>query len=271
MWLAGRLAVAFLAVVSSAALATEFRARLFGHEVVIAKSGFDDQLSVNGRVLQKSPILSISEMAVVSGVGVAIGRSGDGGNSCEASPFVLSFPAGDAARLDGPLDTCRPVSHDVMTGEISLNTRALPGKAGERWTWRPEEGFRATGTTSHSPNMRRGWAALRAREVTHPLDLYEYGEVAESIRGLLGSDEQAFLPALAGPGSIRFEGDLLVSRACMAHNCDRTGALLLADLQTRRLFLAWKPEVKPIVVRPAVGDWNGSARGQLRAWAAAWK
>jgi hypothetical protein len=263
--------IVLLSMSVTGAASLDYRGRLFGHEVVVAKKGFDDQLSVDGLALLKESVLAVSEVAMVAGVGIAIGSSATGGNMCSPAPFVISFPKGEPPRLDGPLDACRPVSHQVHEGDILFARRASPSYEGQRWTWTLDRGFQEAGSTRHTPDPARGWAALRSRHVDHPLGLFDYGEIASRMKALVGSDEKAFAAILGGPGSGEFRGDLFVGKACMAHNCDRTASLVVADIRSRQVFLAWKAEGQPIVVRPAVPEWNSAARQELRSWAQPWK
>lgn len=78
--------------------------RAFGHDISILKNKVgqtQDQLSVDGKVIHANEYVSFDEIAVVNGTPIIGGDSSPGGNACDASPFVLSFPAGKAPRLWG--------------------------------------------------------------------------------------------------------------------------------------------------------------------------
>jgi hypothetical protein len=218
-------------------------------------------------------ILSLDESTLVANVPVAIGSSGDGGNWCDASPFVLSFPRGQKPRLDGPLHECAPVTRKVEKDHIIFSTAALPGRNGKRWRWTPEKGFELAGVIVHTPDASLGWAKLRERKLSHPSDLFDYREVAAVLDRLLKGDKRRFLAYVSGPGGVEVRDDMLVGQACLPHACADTGALVVVSLSTKQIFLAWKSENKPVVTRPAMAEWSQSAVEELKSWteAMAWE
>lgn len=53
-----------------------------------------DSLKIDDREVLKNYYVDIDAMHVVHGMAVAVGTSSAGGNACEGSPFVVSFPKG---------------------------------------------------------------------------------------------------------------------------------------------------------------------------------
>jgi hypothetical protein len=265
------IAIAFLPALVAASQDTP--KRYFGHEVqLLSGNDGETRLVVDGRELVRHEIIGIDEAAIVGGVGVVIGYSGSGGNACDQPPFVLSFPGNKAPRFDGPLDTCSEVIHVIGKDEIQFEVKALPGRDGERWLWTPQSGFQSAGSIKHVPSPEKTWSVLRSRKVDHPYpwELFDYAEIASQIHALLGPEEQEFLPIITGVGSGDFQGDMYVGTSCTPHMCDDTGALIVADLERERVFLAWKTENRPIIVRPPIKEWSHSGRVALRDWSKTW-
>ena len=119
------------------------------------------------------------------------------------------------------------------------------------------------------PMYRSTWPR---RDVKYPGELLVYGQIASQIIALLGADRahyEQIIQGVAAPGV--FRGDTYVGSACKPHACMDEGAILVADIQRQRVFLAWKPEGKSIVVRPKVNEWPAIARDALSEWAERWK
>jgi hypothetical protein len=242
----------------------------FGHEIRFSGTFGEERVLVDGKEMVRNGSVGISEVAVVKGVGVAIGFSGSGGNVCDASPFVISFPEGKAPRFDGPLDTCDEVKHVTTNDEIKFEIAAIPGRDGQRWSWTPQSGFQSLGSIKHVESPEKTWSDLRSRNIQHPSELFDYADIASQMHALLGTDEKPFLSIITGVGSVDFQGDLFVGQSCARHMCGDEEALIVADLEKQTVFLAWKTENAPIIVRPPVKDWSAAARAALRDWAKAW-
>ncbi|WP_165447969.1 hypothetical protein [Rhizobium leguminosarum] len=117
--------------------------QLFDHHVVITKgSDSQDSLRIDDREVLKDYYVDFDEMHVVDGIGVAVGTASAGGNACEGSPFVVSFPKGKNPRIDGPLDSCFPVTVKPSDGKLILSTPATPNAPGQKWEWTASAGFK---------------------------------------------------------------------------------------------------------------------------------
>ena len=270
-------AVTVVAMVTSQigiANAAVFEMKMFGHHVVVLQRDFEQVLSIDGRdVLAefdprfadnvrdvlKDAILHIEDIHLISGTPAIVGSSSAGGNACDAAPFVVSFPRDSNPRVDGPIESCRPVRMDVLVDQLNFSTTALPNSPGETWTWTTASGFAKSGSRDFVADTSRGWPELREKTVSHPSELLSFGEVAAQINDLLG----------VGSGS--FNGDYFVGSACTRHLCQEEEALLVASIQDKQVFLAWKPSGEKIVVRPPVKQWPERAKAALREWAAKWK
>ncbi|MFD1745036.1 hypothetical protein ACFSE1_06120 [Rhizobium helianthi] len=266
------LATAIVVLQCDLLAARDLDIRLFGHRVSIAKSN-DDQFSlkVDDREIHRNYFVDIDDVHVVGGTPVAVGASSGGGNACESSPFVLSFPEGQNARIDGPLDNCMPVKVTVSQDKLYFAIAPQPGTPGKRWEWTAGQGFREVGSEAFVADTSKGWDQLRERTIDHPAALLSYAEVARQINGLAGEDEALVKDILLGVGSGEFKGDLFVGTTCTRHMCDEQQAIVVADLRSRSVYLAWKPSGQKIKVQPVVGAWPEKVKAELRLWAAKWK
>ncbi len=256
----------------SFAVAANLDIRLFGHQVTITKRD-DDQysLKVGNREILKNYYIDIEEVHVVGGTPVAVGTSSGGGNACASAPFVISFPPGQKARLDGPLDSCMPVNVDFSDDKLSFSTTPQPNIPGQKWEWTASAGIHEIDGEAFVPDTNKGWDQLRERSVTHPASLLEYAEVAAEINRLAGSDKSMIDDILTGVGSGEFKGDLFVGTACTRHMCSDQEGIVVADLRSRTVYLAWKPSGQKIKVSPPVKTWPENAKAELRLWSAKWK
>jgi hypothetical protein len=241
--------------------------KAFGHEVEIYGALGEQKLVVDGREVLENWSLGLEGTAIVDGIGILIGTSNTGGNACDVSPFVISFPPGQSARIDGPLANCHAVTYTVHQDIIRFETQAGPAHDGDVWSWTPAGGFEEVGTTSFTPDQTKGWAALRERSASNPGDLLDYGEIANQIDDLLGPDREEVLPIIAGVGSGHFDGDAFVGSSCLPHMCTFVETMVFAHIPTKKVFLAWKLEDEPVVIRPKLSEWPQVARMALVRWA----
>jgi len=255
----------------SIATAAALDLKMFGHHIVIRQSDYEQVLSIDGRNVLKDATLTIDDVRVISGIPTVIGSSSPGGNSCNSSPFVVSFPVDGNPRVDGPIESCYPVNVDVQADKIVFSTRALPNTPGQTWTWMPKDGLGKSESQDFVADSSKGWSELREKTANHPSDLLSYGEIAAQINELLATDKEFYSDIILGVGSGSFEGDYFVGSSCTRHMCTEQEALLVAAIQEKKVYLAWKPSGEKIVVRPPVKEWPDKAKGALREWAAKWK
>lgn len=255
----------------SVAAAANFEMKMFGHHIVVLERDFEQILSIDGREVLKDAILSIDEIHLVSGTPAIIGASSAGGNACDSAPFVISFPSDAKPRVDGPIESCRPVKMDVLTDQVTFATTALPNMQGETWVWTPTGGFAKSGEHDFVADTSKGWSELREKTVSHPGELLSFDEVAAQINALSGNEKDTYSGIIMGVGSGAFDGDYFVGSACTRHMCQEEEALLVASIQEKQVFLAWKRSGEKIVVRPVVSIWPERAKAALREWAAKWK
>lgn len=259
-----------LFVIASSASAGEIFIRAFGSSIQVVGRTGPQALKIDGRQVHSNVFVSVEEIGSVADVGVIIGTSSGGGNICDGSHFVISIPRGRAARFDGPLNACGTVLKSIGGDAIEFERPASPGIHGSTWRWTFADGFQPTGTLTHTASPSRGWPELRERQIAHPIELLSYGPIAGRIRAMTESDYPIFATIIGGPGSGEFRGDMYVGTTCAPHQCSIQEAITIADLTTRQVFLAYKLDGLPIVVRPKVAEWPPAARAALRNWARKW-
>lgn len=243
--------------------------RIFGHEVwILGDARGGERLLVDEREVHADWYLSIDEILVLADVGIVIGFSSPGGNACNGAPFILSFAlVGDAPpRIDGPLPTCSVVTQTILADQILFETSPFPTRPGQAWVWTPADGIQALPDIPFVANAARGWTEMRERTAGHPADLFDYEVIAQQIYDLLGDRREEALRIVLGVGSGRFDGDMFVGTACEPHNCGLTASILIADMQTRQVFVAYKPDDGPLVILPDADLWPPNPRSALLQW-----
>jgi len=262
--LAWRAIILFVTFVQAALADNEMK--VFGHRVEVVGPFNDQRLVVDGAVLVKDAIVSISQIDVVGRTGVLIGGASGGGTACDTSPFIVSFPAGEPPKVDGPIEECEMGNITIHPESIEIVHSASPYMPGHRRIWTADGGFKDSGPVAFEADNKLGWDALRGHDLAFPIDLYKNSEVEAAIKALTGPDDQKFVTGLSGPSEGEFVGDAYFGTGCAAHNCAWAGSFVIVDIATRTVFVAWKDEDSPFAVRPPVRDWPGRFRFRLKEW-----
>lgn len=244
--------------------------KISGHTIVIEGSMPEEDLKIDGRSVHKDAIISFDELVVVDGVPALLGSSSPGGNACDGSPFVLSFPKEGRPRLDGPIDNCAWFQHQTLDGGVEFSTHEVPGQKTDHWRWTPKDGFAQLASTDVQPDADASWDSLREKTLEHPSEAFQNAGVSTTIKGLLGSQFGMFQQLMTGVGSGEFKGDDYVGTACRPHMCMDEAGLLFLSAHDRQAFAAWKPDGGKIVVFPPVKQWPEKAKSELRLWAKKW-
>jgi hypothetical protein len=262
--------VCFLILVVSGptvARADSLSMMMFGHLVAVFKSGdFQEKLLVDGKTIFTDAYVSIAEIGYFNNVGVAIGSLSSGGNACEASYFVLSFPLNEKPRIDGPVGNCFPIRYSIRDGGIEFKADALPNKQGVEWRWTPAEGMSPVKEFSFKSKDSNGWTALRSRQISHPSDLLKYKDLSVIWNDLVGADRPQVIQMMSGPGAMEYKTDFVIGTACIPHACKSDETLILADIPNKQMFLAWKLEKTSAVTRPDINKWPDSAKLEFSRW-----
>ncbi|WSG95377.1 hypothetical protein U8P76_23710 [Rhizobium johnstonii] len=245
--------------------------KIDGHEITVEGAAFDKALKIDGRSIHKDAIIGFKELAVVDGTPALIGYSASGGNACDSSPFILSFPPGGEPKMDGPIDACFSIVHQVEGDRILFSTKPAPGHDTERWSWTSKDGIAELAAEPFKADADAGWSDLRERKLQRPSDVFANTGVTASIKDLVGADFFWYQELMNGVAGGEFKGDDYIGTSCRPHMCsDEAGLLFLASGQ-RAVYVAWKPDGKKIVVRPSVNEWPEKAKVALRDWARRWK
>lgn len=265
--------LALIAILSftTASIADDFNAILFGYSVEIYGET-EETMHLDGKPTITDGRLTIDEITIVNGIPTLVGNSLSGGNACEGSPFIVSFPPSGQPRIDGPIEgaDCALVTRKVEDTAITFSTAPSAGRVGKIWVWTPSAGLAEQASVEMQPDLTKGFATLRERTVKHPSELFNYGEISSAISDLLGPDLGAYRETLDGTGSGKFVGDDYVGTACTPHMCGLQEALVFVSAKEHRIYAAWKPDQKKIEVRPPVDEWPDKAQAELATWARKW-
>lgn len=264
-------AALIVAVLPLAAMAQPRSISTLGHQISIRpSSGGSELLEVDSRVLLSDFHIDIRETGVLSGVAFAVGERNEGGNVCEGSIFIVSMPSQDFARLDGPLNSCEIGNYHVEAEQIVVKTPASGSHDGKRWVWTPA-GLSAPSAVKFIPKEGDAWGAITQKLITHPSELMEYREFVERLSSVLGAARPAYLRIADGPGSVKYEGGILVAEACQSHACDSTALLVAIDPTSRQVFLALKDtDRRKFVVPYATREWPTVVQNRLTSRRARW-
>lgn len=247
--------------------------RFFGHSVWISKDAhtLGETLRLDDRAVLTDDVISLQETTLVDGTPVLIGVAGPGGNICDPAPFVISFPANAAPRVDGPVETCNFAQIEIGKRQIDFSALNYTRDGTRHWAWTVADGLTELVPEADEPDDSKGWQALRERSIGHPGEVFDYGPIADQIAALLAADLSAYRRVLSGTGSGEFKGDDYIGTTCEPHLCGIVEALVFLSAKDQRVFAAWKPNGKKIEVRPRVGEWPEKARLELKSWAAQWE
>ncbi|MFS2327594.1 hypothetical protein U2P60_19650 [Brucella sp. H1_1004] len=102
--------------------------KISGYEISLTEQDYEKILKVDGREMHRNAIIHFYEVTTVAGVPIIVGSSSAGGNACDGSPFVISFPLNGKPRLDGPIDSCASVSYEIDQGKVVFLSPNIPGK-----------------------------------------------------------------------------------------------------------------------------------------------
>jgi len=258
------------------------KAVLFGHEVAIrsfAKHNGDeiletDVLTIDKKVLLKARQIHLWDSGTVAGTRVTVGMHTSGA-MCDNNFFVLVFPDRGPPRIDATLSACA-VHYAIEKDQVIFETFYSPPAAEDktvrsRWIWTarglsPEQHF----------NLKTGAAPrlLQSRSLQRLSELLEHSEFTEQIEQFAQASslsEDALFASIKGSGSVRYEGGVMVAKACQADNCGLSSLLAVVDLTSNRLYLALKTSDAPVVVAPDRASWPSASAGELSQWLAQWQ
>ena len=266
-----RLAFLILCLSTQFALASSTNIKVFGHDLEISSKvkGDGEVLTIDKKQLLKDQYIAIREIGSFGSTGFVIGDTGPGGNACNGSLFVLSFTANEPTRIDGPLATCGPVQYKIEKERIIVETHATPNLDGARWTW-TANGFGPPEILKFVPVGGTGWNELRSRSIQHPSELLQHAEFSEKITKLLGLQYPTFTRVVDGPGSVRYESNVMIGTACQSHSCDDTSLLIAVDIASQKVAIALKDGNKLPIVLPRDANWPDAAKADLRRWRTRW-
>lgn len=245
--------------------------KISGHEISLTEQDYERILKVDGREMHRNAIILFYEVTTVAGIPIIVGSSSAGGNACDGSPFVISFPEDGKPRLDGPIDSCASVSYKIDQGKVVFLSPNIPGKGQDKWEWTAIEGMKSSGTIAYKATDTSGWNALREQSIQYPWDAFNNVEISGQIKQLLGPDLDKFQGILTGIATGSYQNGDFIGHACTPHSCTVEEAIIFLSYADKKVYAAFKPDGQKIKVFPIVKEWPEKAKSELRSWSKKWK
>ncbi|WP_457659731.1 hypothetical protein [Sinorhizobium medicae] len=246
---------------------------LFGHKITVFEIDFTRTLKVDGRDMVADRSIDFEEVTIVGNVPVLIGNSSGGGNMCGPTPFVISFPEGQAPKIDRPADMCSETDYKIVGDSLEFRTpdeiAATHGQ--DKWTWTFKDGFDTGARTGPKADISKGWEAIRERAWQEPSDLLGNGVVNAELHRLLGERYDKFRALLIGvPQDHEFPGKDYFGTTCIPHSCPFGGGFIYLSGRDRQIYAAWKgwEETDKVQTSTPVKTWPKNVRSHLKSWAA---
>lgn len=273
---AGLIGAALLILGALDPAVAQTKLKLFGHDVAVRSFvkhvGEEivntDILVVDKKTLVKNRQVYILGTGSFGDTGFAVG-SHTSGAMCDNTYFVLAFAASAPPRINGRIQSCAvrfAIEKDAIVFETMHNLDGDDHDLRSRWIWTTnglgaEQHFKIkTGTLGE---------LLKSQSIQQPAELLEHSEIAGQIEELARSSklsENALFEIIKGPGSVRYEGNAMIGKACQAGDCSLGSLLVAIDMPSRNLFLAFRSGNKPPFVSPQPADWPSGARAELGPW-----
>jgi hypothetical protein len=234
----------------------------FGHKIQLT----DSRLLIDGKTVLKSLSVYTDGKHTINGVGVIIGEHFPKAAQCASNLFVVSFPKDRPYRLHSTKIDCSPTDYEVGKDEIRF-FRSEDYKP-KTWTWTPEKGMSEEVDLPVPNQFQRFdlWQDLSAERTDSPWALFRHPQMKDVINTLIGKDKDMVESIIYGPGDIAHKGNLFVATACAPHACSFAKVILVFDTSRKGIFVAWKPDDNPFVVRPPSEQWPSQARAELDKW-----
>ncbi|NJM84341.1 MAG: hypothetical protein HC844_19530 [Tabrizicola sp.] len=266
MTIAGK-AVMGMAVMGTAVLAQD-RLAVAGHEVALRETEEGETaLVVDGAAVHENEVILLDPSALtVAGVTVITGVAGTAGNACNATPFVLMLPDGEAPRFWGPIESCAYFEPQVQTDAIVFASEPLPSEPGEVWVWNPVSGLTEASPVEFGGGAELGWDALPTLAGAHPVEALKITPVLVALQAGLGADYPAFAERISelGSGDLTAEGYL--GQACLKFTCEADFAVLYIHKASQQVFAIWRVtgEVENRIWPEDTSVWPAEAMLKLR-------
>ncbi len=136
--------------------------------------------------------------------------------------------------MDGPLDSCAYITHEVVNDKVVFSSPNLPGKGQDKWEWTAEAGLKSKGTTEFKASDSSGWNALREQAISYPWDVFSNIEISDQIKQLLGGDFDKYQEILTGVGSGEYLNGDYSGQSCTPHSCTFEEAIIFLSYSDKR-------------------------------------
>jgi hypothetical protein len=255
------------------------RIELFGHDIVIRSFvkhqgeaiWETDVLTIDKKVLLRDRQIHIWDSGSFEGLGFAVGMHTTGA-MCDNQFFVLVFPENAPPRIEGTFTACW-VRYAIEKDHVIFETEnGDPGVKDQdlrsRWIWTR----RGLGAQQHF-KIKTGVAGKlqQSRSIQQPSELLEHTEFTGQVAQLAKEShfaEVVLFGIIKGPGTVRYEGDVMLGKACQAADCSLGFLLVAVDLATNRLYLALKRGDKSAII--ASDDMAIQRAKELGEWTSQW-
>jgi hypothetical protein len=257
------------------------RIELFGHDIVIRSFvkhqgeaiWETDVLTIDKKVLLRDRQIHIWDSGSFEGLGFAVGMHTSGA-MCDNHFFVLVFPDNAPPRMDATFASCW-VRYGIEKDHVIFETEnGDPGVKDQylrsRWIW-------TTGGLGAQQHFKITTGVvgklLQSRSIQQPSELLEHTEFTGQVAQLAKDSqfaEDALFGIIKGPGTVRYEGNVMLGSACQAGDCSLGSLLITVDLATNRLYLALKRGDEPAIVAPEQTTWPSRAQKELGEWTSQW-
>ncbi|MDW9450910.1 hypothetical protein GOA58_25245 [Sinorhizobium meliloti] len=256
-------------------ISTDSVEHLFGHNITVFETDLTRTLKVDGRDMVADRYIDFEEVTIVGNVPVLIGNSSGGGNMCGPTPLVISFPEGQAPKIDRPADMCSETEYKIVGDSLEFRTpdeiAATYGQ--DKWTWTRKDGFDSGTRTEPKADISKGWEAIREHAWQYPSDLLGNGAVNAQLHRLLGKRYNEFRALLIGlPQDHEFPGKDYFGTTCISHSCPFGGGFIYLSGRDGKIYAARKgaEEVDEVQTSTPVRTWPKNVRDHLKTWAAKW-
>jgi hypothetical protein len=267
-------ALLILGALHSAGAQTKLK--LFGHDVAVrslVKHVGEEIVNTDILVVDNKPLVRDRQVYILGtgsfgDTGFAIG-SHTSGAMCDNTFFVLTFAAGEPPRVNSRIQSCAvrfAIEKDTVVFETMHNLDGDDHDLRSRWIWTTN----GIGAEQHF-KIRTGALGelLKNKSIQQPAELLEHSEIAGQVEELARSSklsENSLFEIIKGAGSVRYEGNAMIGKACQAGDCPLGSLLVAIDIPSRNLFLAFRSGNKPAFLSPQPADWPSGAQAELRQW-----
>jgi len=216
-----------------------------GDTIIVTDTGNGEQIiSINDEEIARNYYASFDRVTKVEDAPVAIFYMSDGGNSCGPTTLLIwrDIHDGKIKQFDHDED-CQTPAPSISDDAIFFIPYLNPGESRLLNAWSPSSGISSKGQLSFAPQAGTGWADLKAKPASHPIDFFQNEVIHDMAKKLTGDDFAVFAKGLSvavDPRPLRM--GVIMASGCTPHNCGVKDSLILIDEENQTIFLAQQNE-----------------------------